>query len=90
MKVRLNLIDQAAGDASEVSGGRGRCGAVQRGNFFLALGWHVYSVRKADETLRAKVASFRHEMTGLEPQRKDLEHFSRSPTMPDSTSARPF
>ena len=46
---------------------------------FLALGWHVYSARKADSSLRAKVSQLRQEMAQLEVQRKDLETFFQQP-----------
>jgi type IV pilus assembly protein PilN len=41
----------------------------------LALGWHVYSVRKSNEALRARAESVRQEMIGLMGQRDDLETF---------------
>jgi type IV pilus assembly protein PilN len=40
---------------------------------FVALGWHVYSVRKADEELRSRTEKTRQEMAQLESKRKDLE-----------------
>ncbi|HET9994605.1 MAG TPA: hypothetical protein VFQ18_04310 [Candidatus Acidoferrum sp.] len=39
------------------------------------LGWHVYSVRKANEELRARSEEIRREMASLEAQRADLERF---------------
>ena len=74
MKARLNLATKPLVTHRRFLAGAGLVGVVA-GIFFLALGWHVYSVRKADETQRAKVARLRQEMIGLEQQRADLEHF---------------
>ena len=78
MKVRLNLSTNPLQTHRTFLAGAGVVGAIA-GIFFLALGWHVYSVRRADETLRVKVARIRQEMIGLEQQRKDLEHFFGEP-----------
>ncbi len=78
MKVRLNLSTKPLETHRRFLAGAGVVGAIA-GIFFLALGWHVYSVRKADETLRVKVAKIRQEMIGLEQQRIDLEHFFLQP-----------
>lgn len=74
MKVRLNLSTRPLETHRRFLAAAGVVGVIA-GIFFLALGWHVYSVRRADETLRVKVTSIRHEMIGLEQQRKDLEQF---------------
>jgi type IV pilus assembly protein PilN len=42
---------------------------------FLWLGWHVYTVRKVDEELRARTGKTRQEMAKLEVQRQDLDRF---------------
>jgi type IV pilus assembly protein PilN len=42
---------------------------------FLWLGWHVYTVRKVDEELRARTEKTRQEMARLEVQRQDLDRF---------------
>lgn len=46
---------------------------------FLTLGWHVYSVRKANEALRAKIGQVERELAGLQKQRGELEEFFRRP-----------
>jgi type IV pilus assembly protein PilN len=74
MKARLNLATKPLETHRRFLAGAGLVGAVA-GIFFLGLGWHVYSVRKANETQRVKVARLRQEMIGLEDQRTDLEHF---------------
>lgn len=42
---------------------------------FLWLGWHVYTVRKVDEELRARTGKTRQEMARLEVQRQELDRF---------------
>jgi type IV pilus assembly protein PilN len=78
MKVRLNLSTRPLETHRRFLAGAGLIGAVAA-ILFLALGWHVYSVRKADEALRVRVAQLRKEMVGLEAQRKDLEEFFARP-----------
>lgn len=78
MKVRLNLSTKPLETHRRFLGTAGLIGAVGV-LFFLGLGWHVYSVRKADETFRLKVDAIRQEMSGLEAQRKDLEDFFARP-----------
>jgi Tfp pilus assembly protein PilN len=41
----------------------------------LYLGWHFYSLRKADEEYRARVEKIQQEMERLQQQRSDLERF---------------
>jgi len=74
MKVRLNLATnplQTHRKFLAVTGVIGALAAI----VFLALGWHVYSVRKSEESLRARVAQVRQEMAGQMRQRQDLENF---------------
>src|ERR1700687_4472405 len=78
MKVRLNLATKALETHRRFLATSGVIGVVA-GIFFLGLGWHVYSVRKADEALRVKAAAIRQEMIGLEQQRNDLERFFAQP-----------
>jgi type IV pilus assembly protein PilN len=74
MKVRLNLSTKPLETHRRFLASAGVISVVA-GIFFLAMGWHVYSVRKADEAQRVKLASIRQEMAGLEQQRTDLEKF---------------
>src|SRR5262245_59210598 len=78
MKVRLNLSTKPLQTHRSFLASSGLIGAVAA-IFFLALGWHVYSVRKADESLRKKVTQIRQEMAALEQQRKELETFFQEP-----------
>jgi len=78
MKVRLNLATKALETHRKFLAASGIIGLVA-GIVFLGLGWHVYSVRKADEALRVRAAQIRQEMIGLEQQRGELEHFFAQP-----------
>jgi type IV pilus assembly protein PilN len=78
MKVRLNLSTRPLETHRRFLASAGLIGAVAA-VVFLALGWHVYSARKADEALRVRVAQLRQEMAVLEAQRKDLEQFFARP-----------
>lgn len=42
---------------------------------FVWLGWHVYSVRKANSELRARSEEIHRKMASLETQRSELERF---------------
>jgi type IV pilus assembly protein PilN len=78
VKVRLNLATKALQTHRKFLAASGLIGVVA-GILFLALGWHVYSVRKANESLRIRAEQIRHEMITLEQQRRDLEHFFTQP-----------
>jgi type IV pilus assembly protein PilN len=74
MKVRLNVATnplQTHRKFLAVSGLTGVIAAI----VCLALGWHVYSVRKSHEELRARAAAVRQEMVALMGQRDELENF---------------
>src|SRR5258707_5094742 len=74
MKVRLNLATnplQTHRKFLAVSGLIGAFAVI----VFLALAWHVYSVRKSNEALRVRADAVRQEMLGLMRQRDELENF---------------
>jgi type IV pilus assembly protein PilN len=78
MKVRLNLATNPLQTHRKFLAVSGLIGALA-GIIFLGLGWHVYSVRKSNEALRARAAAMRQEMIGLMGQRDELESFFKQP-----------
>ena len=74
MKVRLNLSTTPLQTHRTFLAASGLVGAIA-GLIFLALGWHVYSLRKSNEALRARADSVRQEVGGLMAQRDKLENF---------------
>jgi Tfp pilus assembly protein PilN len=49
--------------------------AVLGGLLFLDLGWHFYSLRKADAELRARTQKVQSEIDQLQAQRRELDAF---------------
>lgn len=78
MNVRLNLATNALQTHRKFLAASGLIGVIA-GIAFLALGWHVYSVRKAEESIRAQQDQIRKEMLGLQRQRQQLEEFFARP-----------
>jgi type IV pilus assembly protein PilN len=74
MKVRLNLATNPLQTHRKFLAASGLTGAIAA-LIVLALGWHVYSVRKSNEALRARTAIVRQEVVGLMRQREQLENF---------------
>jgi type IV pilus assembly protein PilN len=74
MKVRLNVATNPLQTHRKFLAVSGLISAVA-GIVFIALGWHVYTVRKSNEALRARVDTVRGEMVGLTRQREELERF---------------
>jgi type IV pilus assembly protein PilN len=74
MKVRLNVATNPLQTHRKFLAGAGLIGVIA-GIVFLALGWHVYSVRKSNEATRARAAAVRQEMLGLMGKRDELEAF---------------
>lgn len=78
MKVRLNLASNALQTHRRFLAASGLVGAIAA-VVFLALGWHVYSVRKADEALRGRIEQARREMAVLVRQHDELDQFFKRP-----------
>jgi type IV pilus assembly protein PilN len=74
MKVRLNVATNPLQTHRKFLVVSTLVGAIA-GLLFVALGWHVYSVRKSNETLRARTETVRQEMTALTVQRDELDAF---------------
>ena len=74
MKVVLNLATnplQTHRRFLAVSGILGAFAAI----IFIALGWHVYTVRKSESAIRTRVDQVQENMTVLMHQRADLQQF---------------
>jgi type IV pilus assembly protein PilN len=78
MRVRLNLATKAQVSNRRFLVGAGVVGAIAA-IFFLALGWHVYSVRSFDARLRAQTQATNAKIADLQMQREDLERFFAQP-----------
>jgi type IV pilus assembly protein PilN len=78
MRVHLNLATKPLETHRKFLVGAGLFGFVG-GMVFLALGWHVYSVRKVDEEVRSRTEKTIAEMNLLERQRTELENFFAEP-----------
>jgi Tfp pilus assembly protein PilN len=78
MRLRLNLATNALQTHRKFAALSTLIGVVA-GVAFLALGWHVYSVRKANEAVRVRADQVRQEMKGLQKRRQELEQFFARP-----------
>jgi len=78
MRVRLNLATKPLLTHRRFIVGSGLV-AIVAGITFLALGWHVYSVRKADSEFRAEAADTRQKLAASVAERNDLERFFSLP-----------
>lgn len=74
MKVGLNLATKPLVSHRRFLLGSALVGLVA-GVLFLYLGWHFYTLRKADEVFRARMGALQEQMTGLQEQRADLVRF---------------
>src|SRR5260221_4617342 len=89
MKVRLNLATNPLQTHRKFLAVSGLIGAIA-GIVCLALGWHVYSVRKSNEALRARADTVRHEMVWLMRQREELEDFFKEEQNAKLSQRSPF
>jgi Tfp pilus assembly protein PilN len=74
MKVRLNVATNPLQTHRKFLAGAGLIGVIA-GVVCLALGWHVYSVRKSNEATGARATAVRQEMVALMGKRDELETF---------------
>jgi Tfp pilus assembly protein PilN len=82
MYVRLNLATKPLVSHRRFLVGAGAIGFVGS-VLFVVLGWHFYSLRKADEDYRARLGKIQVEMDRLQEQRNDLEKFYDRPQNQD-------
>lgn len=78
MRVRLNLATKPLISRRRFFLGAGAIG-IASGVLFLALGWHVYRVRKADAEFRNRSEQMQLEMKQLQARRVELEQFFSLP-----------
>jgi type IV pilus assembly protein PilN len=78
MRVRLNLATKAQETHRRFMVVAGFVAAVA-GIIFLALGWHVYSIRNVDARLRAQSEATGRKIEELQAERADLERFFLQP-----------
>ena len=78
MRVRLNLATKAQETHRRFMVMAGAVG-MAAGILFLALGWHVYSVRSQDARLRAQTEATNQKIAELQEQRATLERFFAEP-----------
>lgn len=78
MKVRLNLATNPLQTHRRFHVASALIGGIAF-IAFLALGWHVHSVRKADEAVRLRTDQVRTELAGLVRQRQQLQDFFARP-----------
>jgi Tfp pilus assembly protein PilN len=74
MKVRLNLATKPLESHRRFLAGASLTAFVAA-VVFLALGWHVYTVREAAKEVRARTEKMRQESAKYEAQRDELERY---------------
>ena len=74
MRVRLNLATKPLESHRRFLAGAS-LSAFVAAVVFLALGWHVYSVRKAATEVRARAEKMRQEFAVYDAQRRELERY---------------
>jgi type IV pilus assembly protein PilN len=78
MRIRLNLATKAQETHRRFMVVASLVAAIA-GIVFLALGWHVYSVRNVDARLRAQSDITSRRIAELQAERADLERFFAQP-----------
>jgi|SRR5580700_10331160 type IV pilus assembly protein PilN len=78
MRVRLNLATKALETHRRFVAAAGAL-AMIGGITFLILGWHVYSVRKADSEFRAQSEDIRQKMAANTIERDELDRYFKQP-----------
>ncbi len=74
MHVRLNLATKPLVSHRRFLVGSALLG-ILGSLLFLYLGWHFFSLRKADEDYRSRMGKLQQEMDGLQHQRNELQRF---------------
>lgn len=82
MEVRLNLATKPLESHRRFLAGAG-LSAFVASIVFLALGWHVYSFRKAATEVRARRGFLNDEFAKYDAQRRDLERYFKQKNIAD-------
>lgn len=82
MEVRLNLATKPVESHRRFLAGAS-LSAFVAGVVFLALGWHVYSFRKAATEVRARREFLNDEFAKYDAQRRDLERYFKQKSVAD-------
>ncbi|HEX8765418.1 MAG TPA: hypothetical protein VF740_09675 [Candidatus Acidoferrum sp.] len=82
MEVRLNLATKPAESHRRFLAGASLSAFVAAA-VFLALGWHVYSVRKAATEVLARTAKINEERSEYEARRRELERYFKQKSVAD-------
>jgi type IV pilus assembly protein PilN len=82
MEVRLNLATKPLESHRRFLAGASVSAIVAAG-VFLALGWHVYSVRKAATEVRTHRETLNEEFARYDAQRRDLERYFKQKSIAD-------
>ena len=78
MRARINLATKALQTHRRFLAGSGVI-AAGAGIAFIALGWHVYTVRKAEAEFRDQADRIRRQNVTIEAQRDDLQRYFALP-----------
>lgn len=82
MEVRLNLATKPLESHRRFLAGAS-LSAFVAASVFVALGWHVYSVRKAATEVLARTAKINEERTEYEAKRRELERYFKQKSIAD-------
>jgi Tfp pilus assembly protein PilN len=82
MEVRLNLATKALESHRRFLAGAS-FSAFAAAVVFIALGWHVYSVRRAATEVRTRRETLNEEFARYDAQRRDLERYFKQKSIAD-------
>jgi len=89
MEVRLNLATKPLESHRRFLAGAS-LSAFVAGTVFLALGWHVYSVRKAATEVLARTSRINEERAEYEAKRRELERYFKQKSIADINDRADF
>src|SRR5215831_17611762 len=89
MEVRLNLATKSLESHRRFLAGASLSAFIAAA-VFLALGWHVYSVRKAATEVLARTSRINEERVEYEAKRRDLERYFKQKSIADINDRAAF